>query len=43
MTKQKQQQKKTEAPKAPGTRTETPPRMLTLSPGATARLKPWSG
>ena len=30
MSKQKAQQKKTEGPKAPGTRTETPPRMLTL-------------
>jgi large subunit ribosomal protein L5 len=30
VSKQKQQQKKTDAPKAPGTRTETPPRMLTL-------------
>jgi large subunit ribosomal protein L5 len=30
VTKQKAAPKKTEAPKAPGTRTETPPRMLTL-------------
>ncbi len=30
MSKQKAAPKKTEAPKAPGTRTETPPRMLTL-------------